>query len=229
MVENFSYLFKCTIFGDYEVGKKTLINQVNEARIQRVLKLQQKKVDKRIDEYQILREKTKRRSKKRNISNKIEKLIESKHVLEQRTSIINSTLLITGVDFCHTNVKFRNDYAKLQLWVLSNQERYQSLLPNYVSNSIGAIIMYDITNSNSLNRISEWCHLIREVNGNIPILLVGNKLDLEDLREISIEQGTKIKQELQLSAFMEISVKTGENFKKMFEKLAKFIVGPIDN
>lgn len=229
MAEEFSYLFKCLIFGDYKVGKTTLVERLNELQNQRALEANKKNIDKMIDEYHSLREKTQRRFKKRSISNKIEKLKKLKNTSEKSMSIDKSTRTVTGVDFCTKTVKFREDYAKLQIWVLSNQERFQRFLPMYVSNSVGAIVIYDITDSNSVNRISEWCNLIKERNGNIPILLVGNKLDLKDLREISIEQGIKIKDELQLSAFMEISVKTGEDIVLMFERFTQLISEPLEN
>lgn len=223
MTVEYSYLFKCVILGDYKVGKTTLIERVNELQKQRALEANKKNIDKKIDEYYNLREKTQRRSKKRSIDKKIEKLKKHKNVSERSMSIDNSTRTITGVDFCINTVKFREDYAILQIWVLGNQERFQSLRHMYVSNSVGAIIIYDITNSNSVNKIEEWGHLIRELNGNIPILLVGNKVDLEDIRKIPKEQGITIKDELQLSAFMEISMKTGENFDTMFERFSQLI------
>ena len=134
-----------------------------------------------------------------------------------------------GVDFFFKIVKLRGNNAKLQIWVLSPLERFYSIHRFYVRDSLGAIILYDITNINTLNRISEWSQLIREKNGNIPILLVGNKIDLEDLREISIDQINKIIEDLQLSAFMEISSKTGENVELMFERFTQLIINFFEN
>ncbi|GAF79968.1 unnamed protein product, partial [marine sediment metagenome] len=160
--------------------------------------------------------------KKRIFRKKIEKLIEKKE-LEQKPAIESSTLHITGVDFESKTVKFRNEYAKLQIWILSNQSRFQPLCHMYVASSQAAIIIYDITNLESLNKISEWCQLIRELNGNIPIILIGNKLDLKELREVSIEQGISVKEKLQLSDFLELSIKNGENIEAMFERLTHHI------
>jgi len=86
------------------------------------------------------------------------------------------------------------------------------------------IIMYDITNKNSLNKIPEWSNKIREFREDIPILLVGNKLDLEEKREISRDYGTMIKEENNLSSFIEISVETGENVDNMLKLLVNLIV-----
>lgn len=83
----------------------------------------------------------------------------------------------------------------------------------------GAIILYDITNSKSIEQITQWIRIVKENAGNIPILLVGNKLDLNEQRKIAKEQIEKIKNEFILTSSIEISVKTGENIENMFTNL----------
>jgi len=223
MAQEWTYLFKCIVIGDYKVGKKTLVKQLKEPRRLRALEASKKELDEKIDEYHVLKEKARGQFKKRIFRKKIEKLIEKKKDLEHRPAIESSTLHITGVDFESKTVKFGNEYTKLQIWILSNRSHFQSLFRMYVASSQAAIIIYDITNLESLNRISEWCQLIRESNGNIPIILIGNKLDLKELREVSIEQGISVKEKLQLSDFLELSVKNSENIEAMFEKLTHYI------
>lgn len=229
MVEEYDYLIKCIIVGDKGVGITTLIKYLTGVREQQTLEATKKQYDKKIDEYQILRGKTRGRFKSLVINYKIKKLIKRKTTLEKRTPIFNSHRLSTGAELCTKTVKLRGNNAKLQIWILSPSERFNSLRQLYVLGSNGAIIMYDITNMNSLNRISEWSQLIREKDGNIPILLAGNKIDLEDLREISIDQINKIIEDLQLSAFMEISSKTGENVELMFERFTQLIINFFEN
>jgi len=84
--------------------------------------------------------------------------------------------------------------------------------------------MYDISNSNTLKHVPEWIQIIRENAGDIPILLIGNKLDLGQLREVSFEEGLKFKDKYDLSAFFEISSKTGENIENTFEGLIEIIM-----
>ncbi|MFX1589083.1 MAG: Rab family GTPase [Promethearchaeota archaeon] len=220
MAEEYDYLIKCIIVGDKGVGITTLIKYLTGVREQQTLEATKKQYDKKIDEYQILRGKTRGRFKR---------LIKRKTTLEKRTPIFNSHRLSTGAELCTKTVKLRGNNAKLQIWILSPSKRFNSLRQLYVLGSNGAIIMYDITNMNSLNRISEWSQVIREKDGNIPILLAGNKIDLEDLREISIDQINKIIEDLQLSAFMEISSKTGENVELMFERFTQLIINFFEN
>ncbi|MFX1464649.1 MAG: Rab family GTPase [Promethearchaeota archaeon] len=90
--------------------------------------------------------------------------------------------------------------------------------------SLGVILMYDITNYDSLNKIPEWVKSIRENRGDIPILLVGNKIDLNENRVVSKEQANQIKEDNYLSSFIEISLKTGENVEDMFKKIISLII-----
>lgn len=65
---------------------------------------------------------------------------------------------------------------------------FQSFWENYIKGSNGVVLMYDITRLNSLTRLIEWCHFAQNYKKDIPILLVGNKLDLEEQRDVSKDQ-----------------------------------------
>ena len=112
----------------------------------------------------------------------------------------------------------------MQLWDISEEERFQSLVPNYCLGSNGAIIMYDITDSNSLKHVPDWVQIIKQKAGPIPILLIGNNLDLEQNREVSKEQVKRFKSDNNIFSTMEISLKTGENVDKMFFNLTSMIL-----
>jgi GTPase SAR1 family protein len=91
------------------------------------------------------------------------------------------------------------------------------------------ILMYDITNADSLNYLSK---VVQEVNellekGNFPILLVGNKSDLKKNRDLSKEQVKKFKIENKITKSMEISIKTEENLEKMFTRLTRMAIKSI--
>ena len=84
--------------------------------------------------------------------------------------------------------------------------------------------MYDITNSNTLKHLSEWFQLIRENAGDIPIILGGNIFNLQKSREVSEEEGVKLAEKYNLSGFVEISTKTGQNVEKIFEALTESVI-----
>jgi len=125
-----------------------------------------------------------------------------------------------GVEFFTKNITVNRDSnAKLQFWLHSDEMRWNDLLKMYIRGSLGITLMYDITNAKSLIFASEMINLLRsEVRKySIPILLVGNKLDLEENREISKEQIEQFKEENNIAESIEISLKTGENRKNVFE------------
>lgn len=129
-----------------------------------------------------------------------------------------------GAQFFSRMSNFQNNNVKLLFWDVAVEERFRFLFPSFLRNKHGVIIMYDITNSKTLNRISEWVQLIRERNGDIPIMLIGNKVDLEENREVSREEVKKIVEKYNLTTSIEISTKTGENVEEVFTKLTKFIM-----
>merc|ERR1711976_72691 len=109
---------------------------------------------------------------------------------------------------------------RLQLWDTAGQERFGSVIPSYIRNCAVAIVVYDITDLKSFKRIHKWINLVREERGDEAIImLVGNKIDLNDDRKVSVEEGKKKANELNLS-FVETSAKTGINVKHLFKKVA---------
>jgi len=132
--------------------------------------------------------------------------------------------LTIGVDFYVKTIEFNGKRVKLQIWVLGGEERFRFLLANYCRGANGAMIIYDITNMKSLDQIIEWIKIIREEVGDIPIMLVGNKLDLEESREFNIEVGIEIAKKYNLSSYKEISSKTGQNIEETFEDLTKIVI-----
>ena len=87
--------------------------------------------------------------------------------------------------------------------------------------------MYDITYAKTLNYVSKWSQIIKTKNDN-PILLIGNKRDLKEDREVSKEQIKQYKKDHNISESMEISLKTGENVDQMFMKITNMLLNYIE-
>ena len=133
-----------------------------------------------------------------------------------------------GVNFATKDTVLNNHNVKLQIWFLSNLKQYEKLWKFYLSGTLGAIIMYDITNINSIKSVHKWVQTLRsnkwiQSRGDIPILLVGNKLDLQENRGESKEEGIKIKNKHNLTGSMKISLKTGKNVAEMFDEITRLI------
>ncbi|MFX0044015.1 MAG: Rab family GTPase [Candidatus Hodarchaeota archaeon] len=125
-----------------------------------------------------------------------------------------------GVQIVSKDIIINKKSIKISFFMLGMKDYFSPFYRTYCLGADGAIIMYDITNSKTLERISEWVQLLRKSAGNIPIMLVGNKVDLKS-REITTEEAIKTNDKFDLSGFYEISAKTGANVEEMFRKVVK--------
>lgn len=131
---------------------------------------------------------------------------------------------IIGTSFICLKMPVKAVELGLEVWVMSAEKKFKYVLPSYLLSSRGAILLYDITNSSSLNRLSEWIPVIKKQCGAIPIVLVGNKMDLKGKRTVSKEEGLKFQKKHNLSSFDEISIKKSEGILKVFEQLGELIL-----
>ncbi len=135
-----------------------------------------------------------------------------------------STYLSTvGIDFKVKNINLGDKEYKLILYDTAGQERYKSLAPNLIKNACGIILVYDITNKSSFDSIPEIMEKVKEEKGNnFPMVLVGNKIDLEQ-RSISYEEGKAFAEKNNL-LFCECSSKNGKNIDMVFNLIIKDII-----
>ncbi|PAV23867.1 GTP binding protein [Pyrrhoderma noxium] len=130
-----------------------------------------------------------------------------------------------GIDFLSKTMYLEDRTVRLQLWDTAGQERFRSLIPSYIRDSSVAIVVYDITNRASFLSTSKWIDEVRSERGNdVIIVLVGNKADLSDKREVTLEQGNEKADELKIM-FMETSAKAAYNVKTLFKKIALSLPG----
>lgn len=88
-----------------------------------------------------------------------------------------------------------------------------------------AVVVYDITNRTSFMNTSKWVDDVRGERGNdVIIVLVGNKTDLNDKRQVTTEEGEKKAKDFKVM-FIETSAKAGHNVKPLFKKIAQALPG----
>ncbi|CAF4614180.1 unnamed protein product [Rotaria magnacalcarata] len=119
--------------------------------------------------------------------------------------------------------------VRLQLWDTAGQERFRqyikSLIPSYIRDSTVAVVVYDITNSNSFQQTSRWIEEVRAERGSdVIIMLVGNKTDLADKRQVSTADGEQKAKDFNVM-FIETSAKAGYNVKQLFRRVAAALPG----
>jgi Ras-related protein Rab-2A len=129
-----------------------------------------------------------------------------------------------GFEFFNFYLKIEEEYIKLQIWDTCGQEVYRSLISSFYRNSSLAIIVYAIDNLESFNNIENWLNELKtKGNPDISIILVGNKLDLEDKRQITKEMNSDFCDNHNIRYFFETSAKTGFNAKNVFIEAAKIL------
>jgi Ras-related protein Rab-5C len=111
--------------------------------------------------------------------------------------------------------------VKFEIWDTAGQERYHSLAPMYYRGAAAAIIVYDVTSTDSFNRAKAWVReLQRQGSPNMIMALAGNKADLESSRAVTAEEATAYANENGLF-FMETSAKTAANVNELFAEIAR--------
>mmetsp|Transcript_353 Transcript_353/g.769 ORF Transcript_353/g.769 Transcript_353/m.769 type:complete len:236 (+) Transcript_353:72-779(+) len=114
--------------------------------------------------------------------------------------------------------------AQLSIWDTAGQERFHSLGPIYYRDAKGAVLVYDITDRPSFDRVRKWTKELRKMVGDttkICLAIVGNKLDLErQSRAVDSEEAQKYAQSVG-AAFSEVSAKTGSGVEDVFVDLTK--------
>lgn len=132
-----------------------------------------------------------------------------------------------GAAFLTQSVRIEpNTTVKFEIWDTAGQERYKSLAPMYYRNANCAVVVFDITQPESLDRAWAWVReLQHQASGNIIIALAGNKLDLVAARRVDTSAARASAEQAGLLYF-ETSAKTGENVNEMFRAIAERM--PID-
>jgi len=122
-----------------------------------------------------------------------------------------------GLDFASKTLTVDGTLVKTQIWDTAGQERYRGIAKNYYRKTMGALIVYDITRRDSFSNAEFWLNELRtHAKEDIVILLVGNKSDLEQARNVSKEEGTKFSKGNNLN-FIETSARDDSNVDQAFK------------
>ena len=137
----------------------------------------------------------------------------------------NFNLSSVGFEF-YTKEKILSNGKKykINIYDTAGQEKFRSLSLNSIRNYDGVFLMYDITDFKSFDSISEWIKNIYEKKDeNYPLILIGNKYDLKDGREVSEEEGLETAEKYKTTYF-ETSAKEGINVEEAIDELINKII-----
>ena len=138
----------------------------------------------------------------------------------------NSNLTI-GVNFAVKTMSVNNRRIRLQILRITSEPHFRFSVPNYFHGANGGLFIYDITNYSSLTNLVEWMVAIQtrfREEDIFPIIVVGNKTDLSNKREVPMEEAIKFAKSIGVASYIECSFKTGKNVEKMFERLVRLML-----
>ncbi len=133
-----------------------------------------------------------------------------------------------GADFALKDIKINDKIIKIQIWDLAGQVSFEKIRLNYLSGCHSAFIVYDISNPDSYQSVLNWYdELANGLPDKLPIVIIGNKIDLRSENKDSLSQieGLKMADRLQRRNgnmpvfYIETSAKTGENISEAFNLL----------
>lgn len=111
------------------------------------------------------------------------------------------------------------DGRKLQLniWDTAGQEQYRSMAPMYARDAKASLLVYDVTSRDSFNELENWIEILDD--NSVPFILLGNKQDLDDRREVQTDEGIEFASKHNVQ-FFETSALSGYNINATFYELA---------
>ena len=142
-------------------------------------------------------------------------------------NIFNSSHLETiGIEFYNKEERINDQIIQIKIWDTAGQEIFHSLTKNFYRKADGIIIVYDITNLDSFEKIQDWVKSVYENTDSykeIQMIIVGNKIDLEEDRAVSKEEGLKIGNYFDID-FFEASAKNADGVRNFMIKIIKDIL-----
>ena len=133
----------------------------------------------------------------------------------------------TGIEFNSKEEKINHRIIKVKIWDTAGQEIFHSLTKNFYRKADGIIIVYDVTNKESFEKVHDWVKSVydnTDTYRELQIIIVGNKIDLEEDRQVTKEEGAKLSEFFE-TPYFEASAKNVEGVRTFMLK----IIGDILN
>uniref|UniRef100_A0A914CS56 Uncharacterized protein n=1 Tax=Acrobeloides nanus TaxID=290746 RepID=A0A914CS56_9BILA len=147
-------------------------------------------------------------------------------------TFMESYISTIGVDFKIRTVEIQGKVVKLQIWDTAGQERFRTITSSYYRGAHGIVVVYDITDRESFNNVRQWLQEVdRYASENVSKLLVGNKSDMDNKREVPYNSAKEYADQLGMT-FIEASAKSAKNVEQVFITMATEIkerLGPMQD
>ena len=134
-----------------------------------------------------------------------------------------------GAAYLSTAVDIDDKTVLLQLWDTAGQEKFRGMTPVYFRNAKTAFVVYSVDNKETFNDVDDWISMIKEHGpSNVDVVLVGNKSDLEEHRQVSTIEGSD-KAERNNIKFFEVSAKSGRGIQQLMQNICRDYINKLKN
>ncbi|KAK2539564.1 Rab21 [Columba guinea] len=135
-----------------------------------------------------------------------------------------ATLIAIEASFLTKKLNIGGKRVNLAIWDTAGQERFHALGPIYYRDSNGAILVYDITDEDSFQKVKNWVKELRKMLGNeICLCIVGNKIDLEKERHVSVQEAETYAESVGAKHY-HTSAKQNKGIEELFLDLCKRMI-----
>lgn len=144
--------------------------------------------------------------------------------VEEEFSLNHTTTI--GVEYKQKSLKMEDGNSiRVQIWDTAGTTRYNTITPNYYRNVDGILLVFDISNKKSFEMVNFWINEVNEKTdvSKIDLLLVGNKIDLEENREVEKQKAAKVAEDIGI-LYVETSAKTLDATRVAFDQLVAKIL-----
>ncbi len=131
-----------------------------------------------------------------------------------------------GIEFYTKSVMLDNKRYQLQIWSFNDINRFHLFFSTYTKGAHAGLFIFDISDLYSLVNYEAWISLVRkevENTESFPIMMIGNKIDLEENRQVQSEQAIRIAKSMNINGYIECSALTGEKVEEIFNTIIQKI------
>ncbi len=125
-----------------------------------------------------------------------------------------------GYNVYEKQISYKNNILSLMVYDIGGQEQFRDLRKKYAEGASTGFLVYDITDGDSFKTLPNWKKDLDEFTTNVSFIIIGNKIDLEESRQVSEEDAKQFASEIGALDFFETSAKSGHGVEKAFHQLA---------